>query len=116
MECPKCSEVKQFRVIATEHREDGTHRWRRCHSCGFKYRTLEIPYRKEKPGPIPGTPRPGARAMGSRNGSSVLLENDVMRLRYLSATGVPNFELAKQFGIAAATVSRIINRKVWQHI
>lgn len=100
----------------TERRLDGSHRWRRCNTCNQLFRTLETYFRKRKPGPIPGRPRPGARAQGSRNGASVLTEADVRRLRQQAAQGVANYRLAAEYGIAAATVSRIIHRKLWSHI
>jgi transcriptional regulator len=46
----------------------------------------------------------------------VLTEKDVRRLRRLVATGVLQKNIAKEFGIATATVSRIATRKLWAHI
>lgn len=114
MNCHRCGDPR-FRVVNTEHRADGTYRWRRCRACDYLLRFREVPA-PLKPGPLPGTPHLGVRAFGSRNGASVLTEDDVIRLRRLSTEGVPNYRLAKEYGIAPATVSRIINRKVWTHI
>jgi hypothetical protein len=100
----------------TEQRADGAHRWLRCMSCNASIRTLEQYYRKSKPGPLPGTPRPGPRARGSSNGASVLTEDDVRRLRELVAAGVTQRNIAQEYGIAPATVSRIVTRKLWSHI
>jgi len=99
----------------TEHRQDGTHRWLRCGACNASIRTLER-YLHPKPGPKPGTPRPGPRARGSSNGASVLTEDDVRRLRELASSGVTQRNLAREYGIAPATVSRIVTRKLWSHI
>jgi DNA invertase Pin-like site-specific DNA recombinase len=57
-----------------------------------------------------------SKAPGSRNGSAVLLEDDVRRMRQQSADGIPNYRLAAEYGISPATVSRIINRKAWTHV
>lgn len=70
-----------------------------------------------KPGPRKGTKLPDAnRAMGESNGAAVLTAKDVRRLRELAANGVLQKELAKRYGIAAATVSRIVTRKLWPHV
>jgi hypothetical protein len=114
MRCNSCGSLT--RVINTEHRDDGTHRWIRCTSCRSLLRTLETYIGPKKPGPSPGTPRNGVTAKGSRNAASVLTENDVNRLRQLAADGVMQKELARSYGIAPATVSRIITRKTWTHI
>lgn len=114
MDCPKCNAPNSLRVINTEHRDDGTHRWKRC-QCGFVQRTLERPF-STKPGPIPGTTLGRTKAPGSRNGNAVLTEENVRRLREQAASGVSNVELAQIYGIAPATVSRIINRKAWAHV
>jgi hypothetical protein len=114
MNCPKCGAVNALRVIVTERRSDGTHRWYRCR-CGFRQRTIERPF-STKPGPVPGTQLGRPKAPGSRNGAAVLLEEDVRRMRQQAADGVPNYQLAAEYGIAPATVSRIVNRKTWTHV
>jgi plasmid maintenance system antidote protein VapI len=54
--------------------------------------------------------------MGSRNGASVLTEDDVIRLRRQAASGIPQKNLAREYGIAPETVSRIVTRKTWTHV
>lgn len=115
MNCPKCLTTNTLRVVVTERRTNGTHRWYRCIECAFAQRTLERPF-SPRPGPVPGTTLGRPKAPGSRNGSAVLLEDDVRRMRQQSSEGVPNYQLAARYGIAPATVSRIINRKAWRHI
>ena len=115
MDCPKCNGHTTLRVVVTEHRADGTHRWRRCISCKFAQRTLERPY-CPNPGPVPGTQLNKPKNQGSSNSNSVLSENDIRRLRQQAADGVPNTQLSRDYGIAPATVSRIINRKLWAHV
>ena len=39
MRCQHCT--GKTRVVATEHREDGTHRWLRCHQCDALTRTID---------------------------------------------------------------------------
>lgn len=113
MLCPLCT--SRARVVVTEQRTDGAHRWLRCLSCNHPFRTLETYFHK-RPGPRPGTPRTAPAARGSANGSAVLTEDDVHRLRALAASGVPQRNLAAEYGLAAATVSRIVTRKLWAHI
>lgn len=113
MRCNSCG--GETRVVNTEHRPDGTHRWLRCQHCDAMTRTLEK-YLHPKPGPKPGARRPGPFAYGSRNGASVLTEDDVRRLREQAASGVLQKNLAREYGIAPATVSRIVTRKIWSHL
>lgn len=115
MDCPKCHSTGALRVVATEHRSNGTHRYRRCLHCSYRLHTCEVPF-SSKPGPAPGTQLGVRKAPGSRNGNAVLTENDVLRLRAQSSMGIPNYRLASEYGLAPATVSRIINRKAWTHI
>ncbi len=113
LRCRQCG--GRTRVVATEHKLEVTHRWLRCLVCGEQTRTIEQ-YLISKPGPKRGSHKTGAVAHGSRNGASVLTEPDVQRLRAQAAAGVPQKELAVQYGIAAATVSRIVTRKLWPHV
>jgi hypothetical protein len=105
MHCRHCG--ARTRVVVTEHRADGTHRWLRCLVCERSLRTRETFFN-----PMKST----YRASGSRNGASVLTEADVVRLRNLAASGIPQKNLAKEYGIAVGTVSRIVTRKLWSHI
>ena len=113
MRCQHCT--GKTRVVATEHREDGTHRWLRCHQCDALTRTIER-FLNPKPGPKRGSQKSGPRALGSRNGASVLGEDDVIRLRDLASLGYLQKDLAKQYGIAPTTVSNIVTRKAWAHV
>lgn len=113
MRCRSCNGIT--RVVGTEHRDDGTHRWLRCLECGDLTRTIER-YYKGKPGPKAGTPKRGATPKGMRNGNAVLTDADVRRLRQKAATGVMQKALAKEFGLNPATVSRIVTRKTWNHV
>jgi hypothetical protein len=113
MKCRYCQGVT--RVVVTEHRDDGTHRWLRCQVCDQLTRTLED-YWPRKRGPKPGTPRTGPGPRGERNGWSVLSEADVRQLRQQAASGTPQKQLAQRYGIAPATVSRIVTRKAWSHV
>jgi hypothetical protein len=114
MRCRHCG-GKNTRVTCLRHLENTTKRYCRCLDCGQRYRTLEH-YEKLKPGPPPGRPKRIGIARGSANGASVLTEDDVRRLRTLSASGIPHKHLACKYGLHIATISRIVNRKLWSHV
>ena len=113
MKCRWCN--GKARVTHTAHRGNDTHRWLRCLECNGSTRTVES-YFIAKPGPLPGSKRSGPVALGSRNGSAVLTEDDVIRLRQMAADGVLHKEIARIYGIMPSTVSRIVTRKAWKHI
>jgi hypothetical protein len=121
MDCPKCNGRTTLRVVVTEHRADGTHRWRRCISCQFAQRTLEClfsPKPKPKPKPRPG-PEPGRElpsTQGERNGCAVLTEQNIRDIRRLSEDGSSRRAIAAVYGVHPAHVSRIVNRKIWAHV
>ena len=118
--CPAC-DSKDTRVTSSDHDKDAkgnpiTRRYKRCLSCDHRFSTVEVLISKRKPGPKRGSTHKGKGPHGERNHASVLTERDVLRLRRLAAQGVPNVDIAKQFGLAAGTVSRIVNRHSWKHI
>lgn len=53
---------------------------------------------------------------GERHGLSKLLDSDIVQIRALAATGIPQKQIAADFKIDSSTVSVIIHRKRWQHI
>jgi len=54
---------------------------------------------------------------GASNGFSKLTESDIIAIRTkYAAGGVTQQSIANQYGISAAHVSGIINRKFWNHI
>ena len=106
------------RVVNTELHPDGQHRWLRCSDCGGLTRSIET-YADGRSctGPLPGAKhKRKPRATGSRNGASVLTNENVLALREAAANGVRQIDLAQHYGIDPATVSRIVNRKAWGHI
>lgn len=113
MNCRQCGS-KETRTTATEHHDSETWRYCRCLQCDARYKTVET-YARQKPGPKPNTVNP-SRNLGADNGASVLTEANVKRLRLLAARGVSQKNIAKEFGLATSTVSRIITRKMWSHI
>jgi hypothetical protein len=59
----------------------------------------------------------GRAASGSRNGASVLSEDQVRTLRALyDASAMSVDEIAAQFGVSRQTVTKIGRRKGWTHI
>lgn len=58
----------------------------------------------------------GRTAAGKRNGRAKLTEEQVKRIRAMHKDGTPRIKLASEFGIGAANLSEIINRRIWTHI
>ena len=58
-----------------------------------------------------GTDTRGEQVFGSK-----LTESDVIAIRRLRAAGVPENELAEQFGVHRTNVNYIVNRKTWTHL
>lgn len=114
MRCRYCNS-KNTRVTCTDHYDKITKRYCRCIDCGCKFRTIEH-YEIPKPGPMPGTRRPGNRARGSDHGSSVFKEADILNMRLLFQQGTTLKEIADKFGISTSYTSRIVNRKVWTYV
>lgn len=84
MKCQFCG--GRTRVVHTEQRRDGAHRWLRCHECDALQRTVET-YLQVK----------------------VLPERDIKRLRTESAKGVSNFELMNRYSISYGYLQRILS-------
>lgn len=105
----------QTRVVHTEQRPEGAHRWLRCLDCDQTTRTLEE-YFPRKPGPKRGSKRPGTGPKGSQHGSSVLTEDNVRLIRRLHCQGMPVQEIAQRMGVTRDHTIRIINRKLWKHV
>jgi len=57
--------------------------------------------------------RHGGSGRGEKNPGSKLTRTDVLAIRASTDKGV---ELAERFGVSRATISLIINRKVWAHV
>lgn len=56
------------------------------------------------------------KAKGEKCGRSKLTETQVLEIRKLYSTGVEQSEICRQFSIAQASVSLIVNRINWKHI
>jgi len=134
--CPQCR-TDRILVITTRPLENGNLlRRRRCQDCGHRWYTHQsreyplppgaVTWSNDQPtvdpvvfsrrGPKPGGRRPGPVARGTANGAAVLTEDDVRRLRELAANGTSQKHIAATYGIAPATVSRIVTRKLWSHL
>ena len=115
MKCRSCNSLNT-KVTVTEHKLTETWRYCRCLDCATRYKTIEK-YAIPKPGPAPGSVTPANPfGAGSANPQSVLLESNVIKLRYMHTKGMNQRQLAKIFGISNQTVSRIVNRKIWTHV
>lgn len=60
--------------------------------------------------------RHGRTARGSRCGTAVLTEAQVLAIRRLLSSGTPQRAVAVQFGVSPALISNINTRKLWRHI
>lgn len=66
---------------------------------------------------VPGPRSQKNYAVGERQGGSRLTENDVKRMRRLSATGQYTYaELGEMFGVSRSSVCLIVNRRQWRHV
>jgi hypothetical protein len=61
-------------------------------------------------------PTPEQRARGARNGWAKLTDDAVREMRCLYAEGTRQVDLAEQFGIRQAQVSKIVRREAWTHV
>jgi len=115
MKCRFCNS-KQTRVTVTEHQGDDTWRYCRCLDCNKRFKTIET-YVLKKRGAKPGSSvHVNHIKKGETNGSSVLLETNVKKIRELAEQNVTYKNIAEQFGIHQSTVYRIIKRKLWAHV
>jgi hypothetical protein len=112
MKCQSCNS-NNTRVTCTDHIETGTKRYCRCLDCGNRFRTVER-YEVYRRGPSKGSKL--LATQGSKNGFSVLTEQNVLDIRKLKQEGKTNFAISVIYGIHRGHVSRIVNRKVWTHI
>ena len=96
-----------MKVINTEHRADGTHRWYRCPGCSSRIRTLEK---------IVTTPPTRAPLRGKSNPAAVLTDEKVRRLKQQQRNGADLAMLAAEYGISLSHVARIVNGKYWGHV
>jgi hypothetical protein len=53
---------------------------------------------------------------GSKNGCSKLVEADIPEIFRLSAQGMYQWQIAKQFGVSQPMICMILRREKWQHV
>jgi len=58
---------------------------------------------------------PDRIARGSRVASSILTENDIIRIRTMCET-IPQNKVAGMFGVSPSAINLIIKRKTWTHV
>lgn len=59
---------------------------------------------------------PESRARGERSGSARLTTDAVHAIRRDAVSGRSHGLIAKDYGVARQTISKIVNRKAWKHI
>lgn len=106
---------KNTRVIATQPGQRFTRRYCKCLDCNGRFHTIER-YERDKPGPLPGTPRKRNISRGEGHGAAVLTERDIVLIRELYQQGQTLTAIAKRFGVSRQHISKIANRKSWTHI
>lgn len=60
--------------------------------------------------------RHGTAIIGEKNHSSKLREKDIPIIRGLHKRGVQMKKIAQQYGVAPATIEKIIHKKTWRHV
>ena len=60
--------------------------------------------------------RKGRMPKGSKSWRTTMHEDDVRFIRTTVEMGVPQKDLAEQYGISSAQISRIVLRQQWKHI
>lgn len=53
---------------------------------------------------------------GERTWKTVLTPADVIRIRELSASGISNLSMAKDYGVTTSAIYAVVNRINWKHI
>lgn len=88
-----------------------------CHNDGNKLNNLISNLRWDTPRNNElDKKRHGVDNTGSRNGQTILCENDVRIIRKLVDNGMTQKEVAKLYNIGTATTSNICNKKSWVHV
>lgn len=64
----------------------------------------------------PKRPKVHRDLSGSNNNNARLTEQDVREIRILASSGSSLAELAQQFHVSKANISRISHRKAWKHV
>lgn len=55
-------------------------------------------------------------ARGEQNGSAVLTEMDVVRIRHYHSEGLNPQKLARRYNVTDVTIRNILNGKSWKHL
>lgn len=60
--------------------------------------------------------KPSVTVRGEEVGSAKLTNEQVARIREMGSAGMTHDQIAVSFPVSAATVGRVIQRKIWKHI
>lgn len=63
-----------------------------------------------------GRKAPNNPSPGEKNGSAKLTPEKVREIRRLCASGIYQYEVARQFGVTQGCVNYIVKRQTWAHI
>ena len=112
--CPECDSGNTV-VYAVKRNEENTkvRRYRRCKSCGHRFRTTQFAERYDDAGFF-WDKQMGC--LGVKNGNSVFTPENIMQMRVEHAEGMSTSALSKIYGCNQKTVWDIVNRKTWKHI
>lgn len=97
----KCPFCKKYDAIENLQTYRGSHYHR---SCGNEHKRKHYISKGERD------------IAGEKNGRSILLEEDVKKIRTLFSMGCSRKELFAMYPVSQVTINRIINRKMWKHI
>ena len=117
MDCPECGAIT--RVTCLERHPNGyrIRRFRRCTSCGHKFRTTQSCEKLDNDGRIWNQDQSRRNAMkGELSPSAILTEQDVIKIRSLYAAGDTVTTPWPETGMSKATIQKIVLRKTWRHV
>ena len=119
MDCPKCGGVS--RVTAITHKKsthvgyDKIRRYRRCTSCGHKFRTTQSQERLDTYGTLYRKERP--HFQGTKHALAKLDEQKVLEIRDWHKDGNVTYQqIADRFGVDRNSIRKAVLRITWAHV
>lgn len=88
-----------------------------CHNDGIRTNNVETNLRYDTHlGNMADRVKHGTLNVGVRNGAAKLDHEKVRTIRALCESGVPQEGIAETAGVTQSVISRIVNRRIWNHI